>query len=40
VAEPDPAADATPDEVVMPGQDKPTRDKSKRPRNKRHGRAR
>jgi SecD/SecF fusion protein len=39
VAEPDPAADATPDEVVMPSQDKPKRDKGKRPRNKRHGRS-
>jgi SecD/SecF fusion protein len=31
--------DLTPDEVVMPA-DKPKRDKTKKPRNKRHGRAR
>ncbi len=34
----DPARDLSPDEVVMP--DQPKRDKPKKPRNKRHGRAR
>ncbi len=42
----DPTADATPEEVVMPsarranGDPKPKREKQKRPRNRRHGRAR
>ncbi len=44
----DPAADATPEEVVMPspstrrtnGDPKPKREKQKRPRNRRHGRSR
>ena len=34
----DPAADADPEDLVM--KDKPKRDKQRRPRNKRHGRAR
>ena len=38
-AEPDPAADAAPEDLVLKD-DKPKRDKPKRPRNKRHGRAR
>ncbi len=37
--EPDPAADAAPEDVVMKD-DKTKRDKPKRPRNKRHGRSR
>jgi SecD/SecF fusion protein len=37
--EPDPTADAAPEDVVMKD-DKPKRDKPKRPRNKRHGRSR
>jgi len=41
VAEPEDASrDLRPDEVTMPGDDKPRRDKPKRPRNKRHGRPR
>ena len=35
---PDPGRDLSPDEVVMPSE--PKRQKPKRPRNKRHGRAR
>jgi hypothetical protein len=35
----DPAADAGPEELVMKD-DKPKREKQRRPRNKRHGRAR
>ena len=36
----DATRDLRPDEVVMPGEDKPKRDKPKGPRNKRHGRSR
>ena len=39
--EADPAADASPEDVVMPGEErKPKREKPKKPRNRRHGRAR
>jgi SecD/SecF fusion protein len=36
----DTSRDLRPDEVTMPGEDKPKRDKSNRQRNKRHGRSR